>query len=102
MNVRACEAMEERVPPNYGCQVITEGILEEEGVESGSEGRIEFGEDKEGIPGCQQALEPSIHLCLYLQSQCVLSLCAALGSQCFCSEVVSWTLDFPYLHKASG
>lgn len=94
--------MEERVLRNYGCQVITEGILEEEGVEPGSEGVTGFGEDKEGIPGCQQALEPSIHLCLYSQSQCVLPLCAALGPLCFCSGVVSWTLEFSYPHKASG
>lgn len=52
MNVRAQGTIGEK-PLNSGLSVVMEGFLEKEGVEPDPEGRTGFGEDQEGIPGCQ-------------------------------------------------
>lgn len=61
------------MPPHSGCWVVMEGILEEEGAAPGSKGSRGFGEDNEGIPGCQQALDTSINLYLWSQSASAVS-----------------------------
>ena len=100
MNIRACEALEERALANYGHWVVRKGFLEEDGVELDPAGRVEFGEDRGPSRLAVSTGTKHSFMPLPTESGCAVSLFAARGPQCFCSGTAGCSFHPSMKHQA--